>query len=240
MKNIFRNTIWGAILAVTTLAGTGCKKDYLDLNPPDTLSPSVIFSTTKNAFAAINGMHRMMYVQWFGTQSLGGYSGNMLFMDVLGEDFVQTNQANGWLISEYRWLGQRNDASTLVIFSYAFYYTFIANANAIIDNIDGAVGPEADKKLIKGQALAYRAWAYFQMVQLFGERFDATKANDGLGMSIVLHAQAGAIPRNTVAETYTQINKDLDDAILLLDGLARPAKSHLNVNVAERKRCERS
>ncbi|HEX7847608.1 MAG TPA: RagB/SusD family nutrient uptake outer membrane protein [Chitinophagaceae bacterium] len=232
MRNTIKNRIWASVLAVMTLAGTGCKKNYLERNPPDTLNNSLIFSNTKNAYAAINGMHRMMYVQWYGTQSLGGYSGNMIFMDVLGEDFVMTNQANGWFVSEYRWLGQRNDASTLNLFSYGFYYTFIANANAIIDNIDAAEGPEADKKNIKGQALAYRAWAYFQMVQLFGERFVAGAANDGMGMSLVLHTQTGAIPRNTVAETYVQINADLDAAITLLDGLTRPAKSHLNVNVA--------
>jgi hypothetical protein len=233
MKNIIRNTIWAGVLVIMTLFSTGCKKDYLDLNPPDSQTPASIFSTTKNAFAAINGIHRMMYVQWYGTQALGGYSGNMLFMDVLGEDFVMTAQANGWFITEYRWLGHRNDQSTISRFSYGFYYTIIGNANVIIANIDNAEGPEADRKLIKGQAYAYRAWCYFQMIQLFGERYDKTGANDGLGLSIVLNTQTGAVPRSTVAEVYAQINSDIDQAISLLDGIARPAKSHLNVNVAK-------
>jgi hypothetical protein len=232
MKKIIRNTIY-LLLSVITFAGTGCKKDYLQLNPPDAQTPASIFSTTKNAFAAINGMHRMMYVQWYGTQALGGHSGNMIYMDVLGEDYVMTAQANGWFISEYRWLGHRNDASTICRFSYGFYYTLIGNANVIIANIDNAVGPESDKKLIKGQAYAYRAWCYFQMIQLFGERYDKTKANDGLGLSLVLQTQTGAVPRSTVAEVYAQINADIDEAITLLDGIPRPAKSHLNVNVAK-------
>lgn len=221
-----------AALFLIALLGFGCKKDYLQLNPPSTQTPANIFATTKNAMAAINGIHRMMYSQWYGSQALGGHSGNMLYMEVLAEDFVMTAQANGWFVSEYRWLSHRNDNSTISRFSYGFYYTVIGNANAIIANIDNAEGPEADKKLIKGQAYAYRAWAYFQMVQLFGERFDKTKPNDGMGMSLVLATQTGALPRSTVAETYNQINLDIDQAITLLDGIARPAKSHLNVNVA--------
>ncbi len=228
-----RKILFGSML-LSIVAMTGCKKEYLQLDPPETLTPASIYSTTKNAYAAINGIHRMMYVQWYGTQSLGGYSGNMIFMDVLGEDMVMTANANGWFISEYRWLGHRNDASTIDRFSYGFYYTIIANANMIIANIDNAEGPDADKKSIKGQAYAYRAWSYFQMVQLFGERFDKTKANDGLGMSLVLEPGTGALPRSTVAQTYTQINADIDQAITLLTGLpARPSKSHINVNVAK-------
>lgn len=231
MKNL--KLIYVAWLCAIVV-GTGCKKEYLQLDPPETLTPTSVFATTKNAYAAINGIHRMMYVQWYGSQALGGHSGNMIYMDALGEDFVMTAQSNGWFISEYRWLQHRNDASTISRFSYGFYYTIIANANAIIANIDNAVGPDADKKAIKGQAYAYRAWSYFQMVQLFGVRFDKNDANSTLGMSLVLEPTTGAKPRSTVAETYNQINNDIDQAISLLTGLpARPSKSHLNVNVAK-------
>ncbi|MEO5948154.1 MAG: RagB/SusD family nutrient uptake outer membrane protein, partial [Chitinophagaceae bacterium] len=233
MKKIIKNKMV-VILSLMLLLMTGCKKDYLQLDPPENITPANIFATTKNAYAAINGIHRIMYVQWYGNQATGGQSGNMIYMEVLGEDFVMTANANGWFISEYRWLSHRNDASSISRFNYGFYYTIIGNANVIIANIDGAEGPDADKKAIKGQAYAYRAWAYYQMVQLFGERFDKTKANDGMGMSLVLQTQTGALPRSTVAETYKQINADIDQAISLLTGAAvRPSKSHLNVNVAK-------
>jgi hypothetical protein len=229
----FKNKILTAVLAGTTLLGSSCKKEYLQLDPPSSLSPETIFSTTKNAMAAVNGMHRMMYSQWYGSQALGGESGNMLYMDVLGEDFVMTAQANGWFVSEYRWLGQRSETSTLVRFSYGFYYSLIGNANMIIANIDKAEGPDSEKKLIKGEALAWRAWSYFQMIQLFGERYVNGAANDGLGLALVLEPQTGSKPRNTVAEVYTQINKDLDESIALLAGIARPAKAFLDISVAK-------
>lgn len=231
MKKSIKNLLLAGLIILFI---SGCKKDYLQLDPPDVLTPTSVFSTTENAYAAINGIHRMMYVQWYGSQALGGHSGNMIFMEVLGDDYVMTANANGWFISEYRWLQHRNDASNISRFSYGFYYTIIGNANVIISNIDNAVGPENDKKAIKGQAYAYRAWAYFQMIQLFGERFDKSKSNDGLGLSLVLESQIGALPRSSVNEVYTQINSDIDEAIDLLSGLtSRPSKSHINVNVAK-------
>lgn len=232
MKTILKYKMAVAMLAIVLLS-TGCKKDYLDLVPPTRLSTETIFATTKNAEAAINGMHRILYVQWYGRQAEGGYSGNMLYMDVLGEDFVMTAQANGWFVAEYRWLAQRNQQSAMVRYGYGFFYVFIGNANMIIANIDNAEGPEEDKRRIKGQAYAYRAWAYHQMIQLFGERYVAGGDNSSLGLSLVLEPRSGALPRSSVEEVYAQINSDIDQAITLLNGLNRPHKSHLNVNVAK-------
>lgn len=232
MKRKLYNPIYLFALLSLLIASTGCKKDYLQLNPPATQTPENIFSTTKNAMATINGIHRVLYRQWYGRQAEGGQSGNMIYMDILGEDFVMTANANGWFISEYRWLGHRNESSAMVRYNYGFYYSIIGNANMIIANIDNAVGPQDEIDLIKGQAYAYRAWCYFQMIQLFGERYVKGGDNSSLGLSLVLEPKTGSLPRNSVEEVYTQINADIDEAISLLDGLSRPAKSHLNVNVA--------
>lgn len=232
MKRITKNIACAAML-LFTLLGTGCKKDYLQTDPPTVLTPENIFSTTKNAMAAINGMHRALYVQWYGSQALGGISGDMIYMDVLGEDFVMTANANGWFVSEYRWLGHRSETSTMVRYCYGFFYVFIGNANMIIANIDNASGSDEEKRLIKGQAYAYRAWAYHHLVQTFGARYVNGGDNSGPGVSLVLEPRSGSLPRNTVEEVYTQINLDIDEAINLLGGVSRPDKSHINVNVAK-------
>jgi hypothetical protein len=101
----------------------------------------------------------------------------------------------------------------------------------IIANIDNAEGPQSDKDEIKGQALAYRAWAHWNLVQLFGQRFEAGGANTQLGVPIVTEPIIEGGPRNTVAEVYAQVNTDIDDAIALLK-TSRTAKSHININVA--------
>lgn len=231
MKKIFNYIM--ALSAVGILL-TACDKSYLDTAPTDQVPADDAIKTTTNGWAAINGIHRLMYSQWLGNQDQGGQSGNMLYMDVMGDDVVMTAQSNGWLISECKWLSHRIPTSRVPQFNYQFYYAIIGNANNIIANIDAATGVEADKKVIKGQALAYRAWSYFQMIQLFGKRYVKGQPNDGLGLPLVLKASTTATPRSTVAQVYDQINKDLDDAITALTGAAARANaSHINLNVAK-------
>ncbi len=228
-----KNSLFILFITGLLFTATSCKKDYLETAPTNAVSSADVFKTTANAWTAVNGIHRMLYIQWNGNQDQGGQSANMIYMDMLGEDLVNTAQANGWFISCYRWLDHRNVNSRVPYFNYQFYFKIIANANMIIANIDAAEGPDTDKKIIKGQAQAYRAWSYYQMVQLFGKRFDASTANDTPGVPLVLEPTNVPAPRATVAEVYTQINKDLDDAIANLTGYTRANKSHLNINVAK-------
>jgi hypothetical protein len=231
MKKIFNR---GAIALALMLAISACKKDYLQTKPTSSIATADAFSTTTNAWAALNGIHRILYSQIFGQQSQGGQSGNMLYMDIMGEDMVMNTTSSSWLRGEYQWLQHRNPSSAINEYNYSFYYVIIGNANMIIANIDNAAGSTTDKNAIKGEALTYRAWAYFQMVQLFGERFVAGAPNNGLGVPLVLTPATVANPRNTVAEVYAQINTDLDQAISLLSGYNRGSdKSQFNVNIAQ-------
>ena len=230
MKNIIKKGIFG-LLAVVSLSA--CEADYLETAPTNQVATVDAFRTTKNAWAALNGIHRLMYSQIFSVQAQGGQSGNMLYTDILGEDLVFPNVSNSWLRSEYQWITHRNPTSSICFYSYTYYYVIISNANMVIANIDKAEGPDADKKAIKAEALTYRAWAYFQMVQLFGERFVAGAANSSLGVPLVLEPGTTARARNTVAEVYTQVNTDLNDAISLFTGYTRLDKSHFDISVAK-------
>lgn len=221
------------LVAAITASFTSCKKEFLEKSPTESVATEVAFSTTTNAWAAVNGIHRAMYNQTFGVQAQGGQSGNMLYMDILGEDMIMNTAANSWLRDEYKWISHRNPNSNMLYYNYTFYYVLIGNANMILANIDNATGSASDKAIIKGQALAYRAWAYFQMVQLFGERFVAGQPNSSLGVPIVIAPSTEVSPRATVAQVYTQINKDIDEAIVSLASYTRVNKSHLNVNVAK-------
>lgn len=222
------------IIIAGTLALGSCKKDYLETAPTNAVSDGAVFTNTNDAWKAIEGMHRLLYRQMYSNQALGGISGNMIYMDALGEDLVMTGQSNGWFIGEYRWINHRLVTSNICYYNYLYFFTFVSNANQVLAQIDAATGSQADKDAIKAQALAYRGWAYFMMVQLYGERFQAGDANDGLGLPLKTTPTNEASPRVTVAEIYNQINSDLDQSITLLGGSvpSRRDKSHINLNVA--------
>ena len=78
-----------------------------------------------------------------------------------------------------------------------------------------------------------RAWSYFNLVQIFAKRYVAGSVNSQPGLSMPLKALDLKLPRSTVEEVYTQINKDLGDAMTLFaTASAAPNKSHLSLNSA--------
>ncbi len=213
---------------------SGCKKEWLDTYPTTSVAAADAVKSTKNAWAALNGIHRVMYTQ-YDAQGQAGEGSQNIFRDLMGEDIVYplANGSTG-LITFLRWQAHRNVNDGFLRYVYRFYYRLISNANVLIGGIDAAEGPEADKKVIKGQALAYRAWCHFQLVQLWGERYRAGESNSQLGVPLALINTLEGQPRATVEEVYTQINADLAEAKTLLAGYVRSGsalKSNFNVNV---------
>ena len=224
------------LLALTFgMISTSCENVYLDTTPTASIDAGSAYSTTKNAAAAINGIYRSFIVRYLSSQGHSGHPAMMIILDHLGEDLVigTTAGATGWHVGETRWVAHRTDVGTMTQFPYEMYYRIIGNANIGIANIDKAAGPAADRNTLKGEALALRAFGYFNLVQLYGKRYDASaKPNSQLGVPLILEPTTEGKPRNTVEEVYTQINKDLSDAAALLSS-SRVNKSHINLNVVK-------
>ncbi len=219
------------MIVALSLFMTSCSEDWLDTNPTDQVGSADAFTTTGKALGALNGIHRSMYFQW-ANQGEAGEGSMKINRDMMGEDLVMTSSGNGWYNTTYQWVAHRSETASVDYFPWRMYYRIIANANMIINNIDNAEGPQGDKDMIKGQALTYRAWCHFNLVQLYGKRYVAGTANTQLGVPIMLTNNTEGQPRNTVEEVYEQVLEDLDVAITLLEGYSRPNKSHLNASVA--------
>lgn len=217
------------------LTFASCKKSFLETNPTDKADDATVFKTTDNAMAALNGIHRMLYKQFDDSnQDQGGESGMKINLDMLGEDVVMTTAGNGWYNNMYKWIDHRNASSTSDKYAYKFYYTIIANANQIIAKVNGAEGEQVAKDAIMAEALTYRAWAHFLLVQIYSKRYDAAGNNTQPGVPIVLATDVTAKPRGTVEGVYTQINKDIDAAIVLFAKTSvRANKSHFDLRVAK-------
>jgi hypothetical protein len=223
MKYKFQTSL---LLAVLFLSA--CNKEFLEILPTDQVDSRLAIVNIDNAKASLNGIHRSMFIG-YGSQGSFGQGTIMINSEVLGEDYVFSGQSNGWFLSTYRWIDHRN-ANGGSTFPYSFYYRIISNANLIINGIQKTPGLQADKNNLLGQALTYRAWAYFNLVQLYGKRFVKGETNDGLGVPLVLTNTIDPQPRATVAAVYTQLNKDLTDAAGLLT-TTRPDKSNFNLSV---------
>lgn len=100
-------------------------------------------------------------------------------------------------------------------------YHTIFYANMVLDNVDKiTLERESDrntKSMIKGGALFYRAWGFYQIAQLFAAPYDSSSADSELGIPLRLTPDFSvASTRSNVRETYDQIINDLNEAAKLL------------------------
>ena len=215
------------------LVSVSCKKDYLETKPTEAVDAASAYATTKNAQAAINGIYRALVVRYLGSQGHFGHPAMMIILDVMGEDLVFGNSSNNWHFGEQQWVSHRSDVGNMARLPYELYYRIIGNANIAIANIDKAAGTKEDRDKVKGEALALRGWSYFNLVQLYGKRYNGSaKPNIQLGVPLVLAPTTEGLPRATVEEVYTQINMDLAEAAALLK-TTRTFKAHINVDVVK-------
>lgn len=217
------------ILTVTVF--NSCSDDFLDKKPTEFVDNEGATKTTENLMMLLNGIHRSLYIS-YEDQSQAGLGGLMQQTDIVGDDVVFPI-TNGWFLQMYNWSSVNNENSVDLRFPYRTYYRIIRNANTIINAADAAIGSTSDKNIVKGQALLYRAFCHFQLVQLFGKRYVNGVTNSQLGVPIILTVGNDNFPRSTVEEVYTQINKDLDEANVLLQGYLKPNSSYLDLKVAQ-------
>lgn len=153
-------------------------------------------------------------------QDESGEGSIMIRRDMLGEDLCMTAAGNGWFNRSYQWTDHRNAFATSNNYPWIFYYRIIANANTVIANLKEKFADKASESLYQetmAQALTYRAWAHFNLVQLYAKRYDpaVAGANTQPGVILAITPEVVQRPRATVEEVYAQVNRDLDDAITL-------------------------
>lgn len=200
-----------------------CQEDFLETKPTAQVDKESAISTLDNCYAIINGIHRYMYSQG-DNQDQSGEASIMIRRDMMGEDLCMTAAGNGWFNRLYQWTDHRNDLSTNAEYPWMFYYRIIANANTVMDALNTKFADKKDDLFfqeIMAQALTYRAWAHFNLVQLYAKRYDPAKkgSNTQDGVVLSLTTEVKQKPRSSVEQVYTQINKDLDDAIVLFNNL---------------------
>ncbi|HSO77742.1 MAG TPA: RagB/SusD family nutrient uptake outer membrane protein, partial [Bacteroidales bacterium] len=110
-------------------------------------------------------------------------------------------------------------------------------------NLTGII-TEAEYKQFKSEALTLRAMCYFDLLQLYAQPYAKNNgANPGLPLRLTANktSEGNDLARSTVAETYTQILKDLNDAepLAIADqtsALLRTTRIHKNTIIALKTR----
>jgi hypothetical protein len=237
MKNLKNKIVLTTVLAVIA---SGCSKSYLEVPPP-----SNVISTAQEAAAIkqdptllagrVTGLYSTMYAA--GTGGTGGaddfgQKGFDIYTDMLCSDMVLGGQNYGWYLNLIKYVDSQNNASNSVYAPWRYYYRVILGANTVIDVLGGNSAVLTDPKLLAymGQAKAMRAYAYFYLAQIYSKGY-------GTGSERILPLNLSSSdvnkPLSTSADVYNQIIKDLNDAIVALNGFVRTDKSQINTDVAK-------
>ncbi|GGP02512.1 membrane protein [Cloacibacterium rupense] len=190
-----------------------CDKE-LDIDPAQSISTDKAVSTPENIQNILVGSYGLLLDSYM----LGGRT--QIYADLLGNNVSSSNYVNWY--GTYSQLRQMNGKTITSDNSYventwATAYKLIFQTNTIIDNL-AVVTDASDKARIEGEAKFLRAFSYYELVKLYGKTYEAGKTNTQLAVPIMLSSKVDFtkdlnVARNTVEEVYSQIIKDLTEAV---------------------------
>jgi len=198
-KMIYKISI---LLVLVALAG--CKKEFLEVPPQNSVSSDVFLVNDADVMKATEGLYdRMQTLEstcWLG----------LTFIQNIISDDAQSAGPNAFDTPEYDALDkfdwQTNNSKILGLWSRL--YEIVASSNAIIEKVGANPDATTGMKQMVGEAQAVRAFAYMELVKMFG------------GVPLMTTNPTSPAdynkPRAAVADIYTLIEADLNAAIAVM------------------------
>ena len=219
LKSIYK--VMGCAILAASLSS--CVNDWLDVAPSDGTDADAALTSSSDLAAARTGM----YAALKGNSNLVDYYGQQFFVygDVhAGDDYQYnniggSNRASFYYDMNYQTASEFSSSTSSSNIAWKSPYIVIGRANRIIAAAEGgALSDAAEAKATIDQyaaeAKVLRALAHFDLVRIYGKPYTEDQGAS-LGVPLVTGVlESNAKPaRSTVAEVYTQVVKDLTEAI---------------------------
>lgn len=209
MKIKLNNKLKYLFIAVPIVFATSCKKDFLNTAPDTALPIEDAFSTSARILSQVNGIYA-------GVKSGQFYGGRyLIYNDIRGEDFI-VNKPNG-VTGLDTWRFNVTSGTNEVVNLWGAIYAAINRANLVIEGVaaNASILTPAVAKQYIAEAKFSRALCYYSLLQLYAKPY-VTDNGASLGVPLRLKGEkdltGNDLKRSTVAEVYTQILKDLNEA----------------------------
>jgi hypothetical protein len=222
------------IILPALLIGTSCKKT-LDQQPQTALDASTAYTTRQGVEAGIIGVYD-------GLQQTGYMTLNyLIFPDLYADNLTWTGTFPTWSQVFNKTIQVE---STDIASIWNHINGTINRANNIIAAAPNINDPAFLKDRAIGECETIRAVAYFDLIRMFGGSPTGYNQAGGLGVPLRLNptlttaAANERVPRSSEADVYTQILKDLDDAIAKLPNTISAGRVNKNVAIAMKARVQ--
>ncbi len=187
-----------AILFIVVMSLSACEK-FLELTPKHAIPDDESIVDGNSAEQAVRGLYR----------AVGSYTQSYVQVNILaGGDATYNNVGDPHLIIAHDYRADNANFES----PWAGIYRAINLANLVIQKLPTISDPgfsDAQKNQLIGEALFFRALAYFDLVRVWGGVPLKLTYTENLNEPLNL-------PRSSIAETYAQIEADLNQASSLL------------------------
>lgn len=194
------------MVAFILFTSGGCSKDFLDAKPDKKLAlPSTLtdLQALMDNSAYMNG----------GWPSAG---------EIAADNYAVTSEA--WhsfsydITSQNLYIWEDNVFNDNVQNEWFLAYQAVFYANTVLENIDAVQTDDAAQKSnIKGEALFFRAQAFYELSQIFAGVYHKETATTDLGIPLRLTSDINQTStRSSAEQTYHQIIADLQQAATLI------------------------
>lgn len=234
-----RNLIKLTGIATILLFGVGCSEEFLEKDPSEFLTTDQIAEAADKNPAVVRGTLTGIYSLMIETGTGGtgghddfGHKGYDIFGDMLSGDMALSVSTYGWYRASITEFQAPLDFTSLDNYQvWRYYFRIIRSANTVIAALGGndAVPEIEENQHILGQAKAIRAHSYFYLTQYFANSYNPSA--EILPIYDDLEDLNG--PKVATSEIYALMERDLNDAISLLDGFNRSGKNEINKSVAQ-------
>lgn len=179
----------------------GSCANFLEMPSETTLGSAIYYKSQGDFEQAINGAYeplRSLYAGEYGSWSMGEMRSDNTTYKYSIKD---RGRIRGESISDF----VEDPDNLTLLHKWDNNYAIISRVNHLLEPIDNINFDEEVKSNIKGQAYFLRAFAYFDLVQYFGEV--------PLYLKPVSVLEETALPLSSVEDIYKQV---IDDAILAM------------------------
>ena len=185
---------YGLMVALAWMSVTSCS-DFMDTTQPGVTSQENFYQTDDEALQALYAIYDKVQYQQLCLYTFE--MKNLLSDDAQAGGGSRSDNSQGNELNEFTF----SASNSLIEYNYEWYWQIIYRANVLLQNVDD----DSDvKHICRAEAYCLRAWAYFELITLWGNVPLVTEP---------LEAGNYNQPNSTLTELWAQVEEDLEYAI---------------------------
>ena len=209
-----KNRFFQAFACFALLVVSGSCQSFLEVEEKGKTTIPSFLSDPDGLRVALVGTYNKVYAYYDNEfTKYPDVAGNMLMVKYASGQDDGSN-----MLSQYNFTSDASEETGAVGYIWRRIYEALANANNLIQYepaVEQAYPSAAsDCRRMRGEALFLRALCHFDLCRVYAQPYNYTPDASHLGIPVLLKTPGpdDNVSRNTVAEVYEQVLKDLDEA----------------------------